>query len=58
MILEYATKAAYQPVMWGGTTPDSANATQLASVLSQEWTKAVDQMLKHWSTPPTTDNYH
>lgn len=55
MISEYATKTAYQPAMWGGAAPDAASATQLAAVLTQEWTNAVNQMLKHWSTPPTTD---
>lgn len=57
MISEYATKTAYQPAMWGGAVPDSASATRLASVLNQEWTTAIDRMLRHWSTPPTTDNY-
>lgn len=57
MIPEYATKAACQPAMWGGATPDPVSATQLASVLSREWMKAVDIMLRHWSTMPLTDNY-
>lgn len=58
MVAEFATKTAYEPAMWGNATPDPASATQLASVLTQEWSKAVDQMLRHWSSPPTTDSFY
>ena len=38
--------------MWGGSVPDPQSVAQLTAVLTQEWTRAVDQMLRHWSVPP------
>lgn len=55
MVPEYATKTAYQPAMWGGVNPDDASVNKLAAVLTGEWTRAVEMMLRHWSTPPTDD---
>ncbi|RPA99042.1 hypothetical protein L873DRAFT_1828197 [Choiromyces venosus 120613-1] len=59
MITEYATKTAFQPAMWGNVVPDAASAQQLANVLTQEWTNAVDRLLKHWSnSPPVTAEFY
>ncbi|KAI5801152.1 hypothetical protein EDC01DRAFT_612492 [Geopyxis carbonaria] len=55
MVQEYATRTAHQPEMWGGLLPDAHNAAELARVLTAEWTQAVDKLLRHWQTPPTTD---
>ncbi|KAA8911689.1 hypothetical protein FN846DRAFT_935276 [Sphaerosporella brunnea] len=55
MIPDYAHRTSRQPAMWGGVVPDPRHAAELASVLIQEWTRAVDQLLRHWPTPPTLD---
>jgi len=43
--------------MWGGRMPENDEATQLAACFAWEWETAVEQMLRHWSTPPTTTGY-
>lgn len=59
MITEYATKTAFQPAMWGNVVPDAAGAQQLTNVLTQEWTNAVDRLLKHWSnSPPVSTEFY
>ncbi|KAI5856927.1 hypothetical protein BZA05DRAFT_441565 [Tricharina praecox] len=52
LIPVYAQRVAYQPSQWGGVHPDPRNAAELANVLSQEWTRAVEQLLRHWPTAP------
>ncbi|KAL7275604.1 hypothetical protein RUND412_001436 [Rhizina undulata] len=58
MIGEFALKTAYQPVMWGGEVPDTASANQLAIVLVDQWSRAVEQMLRHWMSPPVFNSYY
>jgi hypothetical protein len=43
--------------MWGGRIPDALEAQQLADCFAYEWTEALEQMLRHWETPPTTTGY-
>jgi hypothetical protein len=43
--------------MWGGRMPENGEVTQLAACFAWEWESAVEQMLGHWSTPPTTTGY-
>jgi hypothetical protein len=53
MIPQYAVRTANQPSMWGGAVPNPVHAAELANVLNREWSRAVDQLLKHYPTPPT-----
>jgi hypothetical protein len=39
--------------MWGGAVPNPVHAAELANVLNREWSRATDQLLKHYPTPPT-----
>ena len=52
LISRHAHTTSLKPQMWGGRAPDAQSAAQLAALLTQEWTRAVDQMLRHWSVPP------
>lgn len=52
LIPSHAHTTAMKPQMWGGRVPDAQSVAQLTAVLTQEWTRAVDQMLRHWSIPP------
>src|ERR1700753_2834125 len=52
LIPYYATYQAAMPTMWGGRTPTSEGAKQLANAFTTEWTWAVEQMLRHWEEPP------
>ena len=52
LIPSHAHATAMKPQMWGGRVPDAQSVAQLTAVLTQEWTRAVDQMLRHWSVPP------
>lgn len=54
MIDTYATSEAALPGMWGGRTPDENETRELAACFSYEWNAALEQMLRHWTTPPTT----
>jgi hypothetical protein len=57
MIQAYSASEAAKPEMWGGRTPDPEEAQQLADCFAYEWTEAIDQMLRHWESPPTTTGY-
>ncbi|KAE8450269.1 hypothetical protein EG329_006697 [Mollisiaceae sp. DMI_Dod_QoI] len=57
MIETYAASEAADPNMWGGRTPEAAEAQQLADCFAYEWNDALAQMLRHWDTPPTTTGY-
>jgi hypothetical protein len=57
LIQKHADTSAARPEMWGGRIPENGEATQLVACLSREWETAVEQMLRHWSTPPTTTGY-
>ncbi|KAF8247321.1 hypothetical protein K440DRAFT_682601 [Wilcoxina mikolae CBS 423.85] len=55
MIPQYAVRTANQPSMWGGVVPNPIHAAELANILNREWSRAVDQLLKHYPTPPTVN---
>ena len=57
MISAYAASEAAKPEMWGGEYPDQQDADQLATCFAFEWNEALEQMLRHWETPPTTTGY-
>lgn len=57
MIEAYAASEAAKPDMWGGRTPEDEEAQQLAACFAYEWNRALEQMLRHWDTPPTTTGY-
>lgn len=38
--------------MWGGRTPTAAGVEKLAIACVAEWTRALDQMLRNWTSPP------
>ena len=57
MIQAYATSEAAKPEMWGGRIPDAQEAQELANCFAYEWNEALEQMLRHWETPPTTTGY-
>jgi hypothetical protein len=57
MIQAYSLSEAENPDMWGGQVPDPSDAEQLAACFAYEWHEAVDKMLRHWNTPPTTTGY-
>lgn len=57
MIQAYSLSEAQKPEMWGGQVPDSSDAEQLAACFAYEWEEALEKMLRHWDTPPTTAAY-
>jgi hypothetical protein len=57
MVDSYAASEAAKPEMWGGRIPEAEEAQQLALCFAWEWNEAIEQMLRHWDTPPTTTGY-
>ena len=57
MVATYAASEAAKPEMWGGRVPEAEEARQLAECFAWEWNEALEQMLRHWDTPPTTTGY-
>jgi hypothetical protein len=53
----YAEAESVKPEMWDGRIPEPEEAQQLAACFVWEWKEALDQMLRHWETPPTTTGY-
>ncbi|ROT40968.1 hypothetical protein SODALDRAFT_322209 [Sodiomyces alkalinus F11] len=53
LISEYAALEANKPEMWGGRDPSPQEAQQLRMLFEDEWTRAVNRMLRHWTSPPT-----
>ncbi|XPS72399.1 hypothetical protein M3J09_004564 [Ascochyta lentis] len=53
LIPYYARHQAGQPATWGGQTPTSEQVNQLTQAIVVEWKWALDQLLRHWDTPPT-----
>ncbi|KAI0019041.1 hypothetical protein F4780DRAFT_464939 [Xylariomycetidae sp. FL0641] len=53
LIPKYAESEAWRKDMWGGRDPSQEEADQLALCFEREWMQAVEQMLRHWSVPPT-----
>ena len=39
--------------MWGGKKPTGAQIEQLGQRCTAEWTRALNQLLRHWEVPPT-----
>ncbi|KAL8790414.1 MAG: hypothetical protein Q9195_006371 [Heterodermia aff. obscurata] len=54
LITKHARLLARKPTMWGGQTPTAAGVEKLATACIKEWTRALEQMLRNWSTPPST----
>lgn len=54
LITKHARLLARKPSMWGGQTPTAAGVEKLATACIKEWTRALDQMLRNWSTAPST----
>ncbi|KAL9131964.1 MAG: hypothetical protein Q9217_000244 [Psora testacea] len=54
LIKKHARLLAAKPAMWGGKSPSAANIEKLANACIAEWTRALDGMLRQWSTPPST----
>ncbi|KAI9641934.1 hypothetical protein NHQ30_009803 [Ciborinia camelliae] len=57
MIQTYAASEAAKPEMWGGRLPEAEEAAQLAACFAYDWQTAIDQMLRHWESPPTTTGF-
>ena len=53
LIPAYAAVEASKQEMWGTTVPTEEDVQQLAACFEYEWNLAVDQMLRHWQTPPS-----
>ncbi|BDD61729.1 hypothetical protein MPDQ_001493 [Monascus purpureus] len=53
LIPKHARALASNPDMWGGSIPSADNINKLADSCTKEWTRAVNQMLRHWESPPT-----
>ncbi|KAK3176144.1 hypothetical protein OEA41_007466 [Lepraria neglecta] len=54
LIRKHAQQLAIKPAMWGGRKPTSSGVEKLANACQTEWTRALDQMLRQWATPPST----
>ena len=52
LIAKHARTLAAKPAMWGGRTPTAAGVEKLAIACVAEWTRALDQMLRNWTSPP------
>ncbi|OJJ43851.1 hypothetical protein ASPZODRAFT_19153 [Penicilliopsis zonata CBS 506.65] len=52
LIAKHAHDLASRPAMWGIITPLEANVQQLERACMEEWTSAVQRMLRHWEVPP------
>ncbi|RYP90900.1 hypothetical protein DL770_002977 [Monosporascus sp. CRB-9-2] len=48
----YAKAQSWKKEMWDGRDPSQEEAHQLAQYFEDEWTQAVDTMLRHWPIPP------
>lgn len=53
LIPTHARQLAVKPAMWGGRTPTAAGVEKLATACVAEWTRALDQLLRNWTTPPS-----
>ena len=54
LIQKHARQQAAKPVMWGGRNPTSSGMEKLSQACVSEWTRALEQMLRQWSSPPRT----
>jgi hypothetical protein len=53
LIAAYAAAEAVKPEMWGESSPTEEHVAQLTACFEQEWSYAVDTMLRHWTFSPT-----
>lgn len=53
LIRKHARLLAVKPTMWGGRNPSPSGVDKLSTACEQEWTRALHQMLRQWSTPPS-----
>lgn len=54
LIKKHARLLAAKPAMWGGRSPSSSQVEKLTTACQTEWTRALEQMLRQWATPPST----
>ncbi|KAJ9294568.1 hypothetical protein DTO271G3_6836 [Paecilomyces variotii] len=54
LIPKHARILAEKPAMWGDKQPTPELIEWLSNECIKEWTAAVQLMLRHWETPPTT----
>ncbi|KAJ9257853.1 hypothetical protein C8Q69DRAFT_508433 [Paecilomyces variotii] len=54
LIPKHARILAAKPAMWGDKQPTPELIEWLSNECIKEWTAAVQLMLRHWETPPTT----
>jgi hypothetical protein len=52
LIPHYAHQQAAMPAMWGNVLPSPEGIQALSAAFVSEWTYALEQMLRHWETPP------
>ncbi|KAI4123766.1 MAG: hypothetical protein LQ338_005115 [Usnochroma carphineum] len=48
LIPRHARLLAAKPAMWGGKAPSAADVEQLAAACTNEWTRALTTLLRHW----------
>ncbi|KAL7793721.1 hypothetical protein V8C37DRAFT_378022 [Trichoderma ceciliae] len=48
----FSDSEARKPEMWGGKGPSEKMVQQLATCFEDEWRRAIETMLRHWTTPP------
>ncbi|KAK2747127.1 hypothetical protein FQN57_002384 [Myotisia sp. PD_48] len=54
LISKHARIIAETPATWGGHIPDAMKMDSLTNLLTREWSRALELMLSHWASPPTT----
>ncbi|KAI9760604.1 MAG: ATP synthase d subunit [Chaenotheca gracillima] len=57
LIVQHAQMMAQRPEMWGNRTPTAAGVSQLAGACINEWTWALNQMLRHWEGGSSSSGY-
>ncbi|KAL8974379.1 MAG: hypothetical protein Q9197_001374 [Variospora fuerteventurae] len=48
LIPRHARLLAAKPAMWGGKKPSAADVQKLATMCTNEWTRALTTLLRHW----------
>ncbi|KAL8651149.1 MAG: hypothetical protein Q9210_003417 [Variospora velana] len=48
LIPHHARLLAAKPAMWGGKKPSAADVQKLATMCTNEWTRALTTLLRHW----------
>lgn len=52
--MKYARTLASKKSTWGDKKPTADDVRKLIAAVAAEWNAALQQLLKHWDTPPTT----